>query len=168
MVGQHQRRQCGYKPSTSGSYSTCTRQTLLERNCSTLGLPEREDIMVLVVKALSQVKSRRRQMLLGTVTSQIRTRRLYNHGPGFNGPGFDGVRARVRDRFRVCVRVMVAKLHLVIRSPFWSVPLAESRETASVSYNIATRPTSSTRCSLYSTISRWTNAVEPSRACEQR
>ena len=40
---------------TSGSYSTCARQTVLQRNCSTLGLPAREDITVIVAKALSQV-----------------------------------------------------------------------------------------------------------------
>ena len=57
MVGQHRGRLFGNKPNTSGSYSASTRQTLLERNRPTIGLPARENIIVIVAKALSQVKS---------------------------------------------------------------------------------------------------------------
>ena len=57
-VGRHQGRRCGYKPSTSESYSTCTRQTALERNCLTCGLPARENIIVIVAKPLRQVNKR--------------------------------------------------------------------------------------------------------------
>ena len=64
MVGQHQGRRYSYKLNTSGSYSTCTRQTLLERNCLTLGLPVCEDITVIVAKALRQVKSSNENKIL--------------------------------------------------------------------------------------------------------